>query len=151
MAMTNFVKPPRPGANMKTSTEQIPMKLNRNFVLRTLYGHTIAFKKGETVNVPRICYKDAIACGAERADGSDVSDAFEEPKVKEAITNPIDRAELIEKHYLDLVEENNPDNFTATGLPKVAVMKERTGMENVSTKEIGRVISDLNERLENES
>ena len=125
--------------------ENIPMKLSRNYILRTTYGHTLKFEKGIVRNVPRICYRDALSIGAERADGKSASDAFEEPKPIEQITNPGDRNALILEAYKNLMEENNPDSFTATGLPKVAVMKKLTSIQNLSTKEIGRVIADYNE------
>ena len=125
--------------------ENIPMKLSRNYILRTVYGHTLRFEKDVVRNVPRICYRDALGIGAERADGKPSADAFEEPKPIEEVTNPGDRNALILEAYIKLSEENDPDSFTATGLPKVAVMKKMTSIQNLSTKEIGRVIADYNE------
>lgn len=97
--------------------------LNRDYVLRTTKGYTVAFKKGQPVFVPPLIEKDAVAIGAERADngktdilapetGEGTQMSFEE--LREAMFAAFDL----------LVEKNESDDFTAQGVPKVAVVEK---------------------------
>jgi hypothetical protein len=66
-------------------------KLNRNFLLHTKTGNTIAFKKGEPVFVPNHCAREAVAIGAELVEGEKV-DVLEDEVVDTGPT-PEERAE----------------------------------------------------------
>ena len=56
--------------------------LNRNYVLTTTKGHSVAFEKGKPTHVPPAIYQEALAIGAIPPDGAD-------PLVEEVIkTDP---------------------------------------------------------------
>ena len=97
--------------------------LNRDFVLRTTMAHTIAFKKGEPTWVPPIIEKEAIAIGAERADNGKTDILVPEANSKSQMTFEELREALFAAFDL-LVEKNESDDFTAQGVPKVAVVEK---------------------------
>ena len=97
--------------------------LNRDFVLRTTMAHTIAFKKGEPTWVPPIIEKEAIAIGAERADNGKTDILVPEANGKSQMTFEELREALFTAFDL-LVEKNESDDFTAQGVPKVAVVEK---------------------------
>ena len=97
--------------------------LNRDFVLRTTMAHTIAFKKGEPTWVPPIIEKEAIAIGAERADNGKTDILVPEANGKSQMTFEELREALFAAFDL-LVEKNDSDDFTAQGVPKVAVVEK---------------------------
>lgn len=97
--------------------------LNRDFVLRTTMAHTIAFKKGEPTWVPPIIEKEAIAIGAERADNGKTDILVPEVNGKSQMTFEELREALFAAFDL-LVEKNDSDDFTAQGVPKVAVVEK---------------------------
>ena len=45
--------------------------LNRNYVLTTTKGHSVAFEKGKPTHVPPAIYQEALAIGAIPPDGAD--------------------------------------------------------------------------------
>ena len=52
--------------------------LNRNYVLTTTKGHSVAFEKGKPTHVPPAIYQEALAIGAIPPDG-------EEPQVEDVV------------------------------------------------------------------
>ena len=68
--------------------------LNRNYVLTTTKGHSVAFEKGKPTHVPPAIYQEALAIGAIPPDG-------EEPQVEDVVKtynapgDPAERAPLI--------------------------------------------------------
>lgn len=97
--------------------------LNRDYVLRTTKGYTVAFKKGNPVFVPPIIEKDAVAIGAERADNGKTDILVPEVNSKSQMTFEELREAMFAAFDL-LVEKNESDDFTAQGVPKVAVVEK---------------------------
>jgi len=97
--------------------------LNRDYQLRTTKGYTVAFKKGEPVFVPPLIEKDAIAIGAERADNGKTDILVPEANSKSQMTFEELREAMFAAFDL-LVEKNESDDFTAQGVPKVAVVEK---------------------------
>lgn len=97
--------------------------LNRDYVLRTTKGYTVAFKKGKPVFVPPLIEKDAVAIGAERADNGKTDVLAPETGEKVPMTFEELREAMFAAFDL-LVEKNESDDFTAQGVPKVAVVEK---------------------------
>ena len=111
--------------------------LNRNYVLTTTKGHSVAFEKGKPTHVPPAVYQDALAIGAIPPDGEDPH--FEEPvKTDNAPADPAERAPLILAAIEKLVAESSRDNFPAAGSPTVGAVSEAVGFK-VQAKEISTV------------
>ena len=68
--------------------------LNRNYVLTTTKGHSVAFEKGKPTHVPPAVYQDALALGAIPPDGEDPQ-VEEVTKTDNAPADPAERAPLI--------------------------------------------------------
>jgi hypothetical protein len=100
-------------------------KLNRNFTLRSLYGHIINFKKDVPVYVPPILVNECVHIGAEQTDGTpDVLGAEDVAVV--ALTYD-ERAARIFEALEKLVARNNREDFTASGLPQLKALERETG------------------------
>ena len=111
--------------------------LNRNYVLTTTKGHSVAFEKGVPTHVPPAIYQEALTIGAIPPDGEDphVEDVV---KTDNAPSNPAERAPLILDAIEKLVAENARDNFTAAGSPTVDAVAKAVGFK-VQSKEIATV------------
>ena len=111
--------------------------LNRNYVLTTTKGHSVAFEKGVPTHVPPAIYQEALTIGAIPPDG-------EEPQVEDVVKtdnapgDPAERAPLILAAIEKLVAENARDNFTAAGSPTVDAVTKAVGFK-VQSKEIATV------------
>jgi hypothetical protein len=120
------------GAKSKTL-----LVLNRNYVLTTTKGHSIAFEKGKPTHVPPAIYQEALAIGALPPDG-------EEPQIEDVVkldnapSDPAERAPLILAAIEKLVAENARENFTAAGSPAVGAVSEVVGFK-VQAKEVATV------------
>ena len=101
-------------------------KLNRNYALSSMYGHSINFIKGEPTYVPPILVKEVVAIGAECVDGEvDVLGAEEIPT---QVT--FDELQVkMREAFNTLVAKNDPDDFTAQGVPKVGVIETMIGLK----------------------
>lgn len=111
--------------------------LNRNYVLTTTKGHSVAFEKGKPTHVPPAIYQEALAIGAIPPDGEDpqVEDVV---KTDNAPGDPAERAPLILAAIEKLVAENARENFTAAGSPTVDAVAKAVGFK-VQSKEIATV------------
>lgn len=99
--------------------------LNRDFVLATLSGHRIAFKKGQSVWVPPRAVPEAVAIGATPADGSDPNLAQPAPKGESAASqDPEKRKKMLLDAVKLLVDRNDPDDFGADNAPKVDAIRQ---------------------------
>lgn len=107
--------------------------LNRNYSMRSLYGHVIDFKKGQPVYVPPICAREAASIGAECVDGKvDVLDP--EAKVEVPMA-PDERQENIIAAFKLLEERNGRNDFSASGSPALPALEKILGFD-VDKKEI---------------
>jgi len=118
--------------------------LNRDYVLTTTKGHVIAFKKGEPTHVPDIVYQDAIAIGAQPADGSDPN-VLEDEKVKKAPVDPAERNPLIFAAIERIVAANKRRDFTAAGSPTVDAVKREVGFD-VDAREVAAMWQAYHEK-----
>ena len=118
--------------------------LNRDYVLTTLKGHSIAFKKGEPTHVPASCYQDAIAIGAQPEDGSDPN-VLEDPKVSKAPSDPAERNPLILAAIEKIVAGNERKDFTAAGSPTVRAVERELGFD-VDAREVAAMWQEYHEK-----
>lgn len=111
---------------VKKDNGHTSMVLNRNYVHASLMGHAIRFVKGQPVNVPNSVVREIVAIGGLRADGED---AIPEPeKVIDATpVNPLDREDAILIAFEALMDKNARDDFTGTGMPKLAAVTREAG------------------------
>lgn len=101
-------------------------KLNRNYVFSSKFGHVINFIKGEPTYVPPILVKDVVAIGAECLDGE--VDVLGEESLPVQLSYDEVRAKLFEV-FKTMVVKNDPEDFTAQGVPKVGVIETRLGLK----------------------
>jgi len=109
----------------KTSTQMV---LDRKATLRHLCGQSIVFEPGVPVGVPPQMIKSAIGMGAKVHDG-DTPDLSEEEH-KQPNAGPVDpeeRMEEIVKVVSEMIERNNREEWTGTGVPKVQRVTELVG------------------------
>lgn len=120
--------------------------LNRKFTLRSTQGRIINFLKGEPVYVPPQCELEAVAIGAERADGGTKPDVTPDEGLvaKEAPTGDA-RLSLINQAFAALEKRNAREDFTAAGIPSVRSMREVLGFP-IDGKELGKAWYDYRER-----
>ncbi|GIV03792.1 MAG: hypothetical protein KatS3mg015_2622 [Fimbriimonadales bacterium] len=118
--------------------------LNRDYVLTTTKGHSIAFKKGEPTHVPASCYQDAIAIGAQPEDGSDPN-VLEDQKVNKAPSDPAERNPRILAAIEKIVAGNERKDFTAAGSPTVRAVEREVGFD-VDAREVAAMWQEYHEK-----
>jgi hypothetical protein len=97
--------------------------LNRNYTLRSLAGRSFEFRKDIPIDVPEVCYREAIAVGATPADGSDPN-VLEDEITDRVPRDPVVRRNAIMAAILKIVDKNDREDFTAGAVPhKNAVTK----------------------------
>lgn len=108
--------------------------LGRTHTLSSKQGHIINFVKGQPTWVPPECVPEVVAIGGECVEGPiDVLP----PEVQEAIPLTHDeREQLVFEAFKDLISTNNPDNFTAAGVPKQKVVAKVSGVDDIDSKEV---------------
>jgi hypothetical protein len=103
--------------------------LNRNHTLSTKLGHRAVFIKGKPTFVPPIIEREAIALGAERADGSDKPDVnLQLPEGVGERSHDEIKGALIAAFDL-ITERNDPKDFTAQGVPTVKAVERITEID----------------------
>lgn len=113
----------------------ILMTCPRDYILRTMLGHTIEFKAGEPTEVPEAAYAEAInknIVPVERKDKEQPAFGM----VYAEITGSL-RSALIYQALADIVARNQSEDFTGGGVPKAKVVSEAIGI-NVSATEVGK-------------
>lgn len=100
--------------------------LNRDYVLRTTLGHSIAFKKGVPTFVPTIIERQAVAIGAECID-KEVKMLDDEKVVIEL--SPEERREKILAAFAMLEARNGREDFTGNGQPSVKAVEREVGFD----------------------
>lgn len=111
------------------------MKLNRDYVLTTLFGISIRFIKDEPVDVPPLAIRPAVAIGAVEAESGTPPNVIEEPKYNGAPADPLEREAQIYDAIKKIVAANEPDDFTAANAPKAQALSRILGY-SVDRKEI---------------
>lgn len=107
--------------------------LNRNYLHRSLMGHTISFEKGQPAYVPPECEKEVVAFGAECVD-AEAPDVLE-PEKKAARELSLDeRKEELFAAFDLIAEKNDSKEFTAQGVPTVKAVERITGFDVEKTE-----------------
>jgi hypothetical protein len=97
--------------------------LNRNHVLQSVLGHSIAFKKGEPTHVPSDLWDAALGIGAQPED--------EMPEaMAEDTKEPLDlkqRKAAIFAGFDAMVAANKRESFMGTGAPHIKAIAAQIG------------------------
>lgn len=97
--------------------------LNRNYTLRSLTGHSVAFVKGVPTFVPAMIEREARGLGAECVDGANPDMLDPETPVVAPLTHD-ERADQIRAAFALLVERNDTKDFTGAGVPSVKAVEK---------------------------
>jgi hypothetical protein len=108
--------------------------LNRKHNLRTVRG-CISFEAGTPTWVPPHMVRDAVEIGALPVEG-EAPDPLGDQVDEKVPLDPEQRIEQINSAFDQLVEENDPANFTGQGIPTVAAVRGLTGITNVDKSEV---------------
>ena len=116
------------------------MKMNRNWRVPTLFGHTVVFPKGEPVFVPddQRVIEACLSAGAEYVDASQAPTLpdMNEGKAQVALSNT-QRKETIFALFevMSANQAEHRENFTAFGRPNAKFVSSKVGFE-VTAKEV---------------
>ena len=102
--------------------------LNRNFVLRSMTGHSVNFVKNVPTFVPALIEREARGIGAERVDGNN-PDMLDPETPEVAPLSHDERAEQIRTAFALLTERNNSKDFTGAGVPSVKAVEKLVGFD----------------------
>lgn len=108
------------------------MICQRNYTLRTTLGHTIAFEAGKPTFVPPVCVDAALAVNIIPATGPGFVDKTDEPVTGFARTvqmSPELREAILLHSIHELVRDAETADFDGGGKPKIASIKDRSGLE----------------------
>jgi hypothetical protein len=97
--------------------------LNRNFVLRSMTGHSVNFVKNVPTFVPALIEREARGIGAERVDGAN-PDMLDPETHEVAPLSHDERAEQIRTAFALLTERNDSKDFTGAGVPSVKAIEK---------------------------
>ena len=97
--------------------------LNRNFVLRSMTGHSVNFVKNDPTFVPALIEREARGIGAERVDGAN-PDMLDPESPEVAPLSHDERAEQIRTAFALLTERNDSKDFTGAGVPSVKAVEK---------------------------
>lgn len=97
--------------------------LNRNFVLRSMTGHSVNFVKNVPTFVPALIEREARGIGAERVDGAN-PDMLDPESPEVAPLSHDERAEQIRTAFALLAERNDSKDFTGAGVPSVKAVEK---------------------------
>ena len=97
--------------------------LNRNFVLRSMTGHSVNFVKNVPTFVPALIEREARGIGAERVDGAN-PDMLDPETPEIAPLSHDERAEQIRTAFALLTERNDSKDFTGAGVPSVKAVEK---------------------------
>ena len=97
--------------------------LNRNFVLRSVTGHSVNFVKNVPTFVPALIEREARGIGAERVDGAN-PDMLDPESPEVAPLSHDERAEQIRTAFALLTERNDSKDFTGAGVPSVKAVEK---------------------------
>ena len=124
------------------------MVTRRNYWLSTTKGHSVNFKAGEPTFVSPTIVADAIAIGAELAEGEAPVDITPDTP-QGPNTGPADQT-IREQQVLDainlLVAENHRDSFAASGIPKADAVTKLVGYK-VDKREVQAVWAARAEKI----
>ena len=108
-------------------------KLNRNYTLRSLYGHVVTFEKGKEVFVPNIVVNECVAIGAEQMDGT--PDVLGPEEVSAKPMSPDEREAAVLAAFEKLAKKNERSDFNGAGMPTDKAVEREAGFK-VDQKEL---------------
>lgn len=120
------------------------MVLNRDYTLISTMGYSIRFEKDVPTLVPPAIRREALAIGALPADGEEPNVLKDDNKPQEP-TDPAERNEAIMKAVLEMVEQNQREDFTAAGAPKKEAVEKLVGFK-VDKREVAAVWQEYHEQ-----
>jgi hypothetical protein len=100
------------------------MQLNRDLLLRSKFGFSVAFTAGTACHVPSVVVPEASAIGAVLIDGDDVLTV--QPKEPELPVGEARKQAIIDT-MLKMTAEGNRDSFDSQGRPSRKVLKTLLG------------------------
>lgn len=118
------------------------MMTNRNYNLRSTKGYIVDFKANEPTIVPSLVIEEAIGIGA--AFCEEDANFFPQNNVNTA-AEPLygfERKEAVLTACNRMIERNDPDEFTSTGLPKMKVIESEVGF-SVDRKEVNETWASI--------
>jgi len=119
-------------------------KLNRNYTLRSLFGHVVTFEKDKDTFVPNTVANECVAIGAVQVDGSPDVLGPEETAAKPL--SPDEREQEILFAFEALVAKNDREDFTGAGLPSKEAV-ERESKLKVDIKELKSLWTKRREQM----
>lgn len=125
----------------KSKPDLVAVKTNRNFTMRTVSGHTIAFVKDVETPIPRFLLDEAMAQGAVPVQEADIPNQDENRKPTPAPSGA-KRKEAIITAIEELVAAGNRSDFNASGRVDVKVLKTKLGFD-VTAKERDAIWDEL--------
>ena len=113
---------------------------NRDYVLRSIHGHAIEFKKGVPTQVPRSMHNECLEKGILPEDDglTQVTEAMDPTAPKLAPEDALDRNDQILKVIESVVKKNNAADFTGGGHPNASVVTASLGWK-ADQKEVSAV------------
>ena len=124
----------------------VKMVLDRNYTVRSTLGHMITFKKGVPTVVPGIMVRSCAEVGAKRVDGKEALAVEDEQEQPRQPVDPAERLDDVRAAIEVIVKDNDVDDFTAGGTPKVAAVSREAGYK-VDQTEVNRAWKARNEEL----
>lgn len=88
--------------------------MHRDRVVTSKYGRSFAFKKGEPLHVPEMCYEEVMAAG-----GAPEDDLPDETPEGPVVPQGADRTKAIADAMKGMILKANREDFMASGMPKV--------------------------------
>ena len=110
--------------------------LNRKHTMRSIYGHSITFEKGQPTHVPPICEREAVSIGAELAEG-DAADLLPPEPAEVTHVSSAARNEELNAAFDMLVEKNDTNDFTGQGVPSVKAVSAIVSFETDRVEIVG--------------
>lgn len=104
------------------------MKMLRTKTIRTKFGHTVHFTKNKPTPVPGMAIETCIAAGGVFC--GDDEDYVTEGELKKDEAAPLfgfERKKKLLEVCRKIAAKNVPDDFTATGVPKLRQVEEDAG------------------------
>lgn len=102
--------------------------LNRNFMIRSMTGHTVHFERGKETYVPDAMIKEVVAIGAERVDKKQEALVTDESDLPPPMSAEEQDEKILEA--LDtMFTRNVRGDFTGAGYPVPKIITNLVGFE----------------------
>lgn len=111
------------------------MVLGRNFILRTTAGHTLAFKKGESVFVPTHITEEAMKVGAEYSEETDKAAMNAEAPAAPPSPQGEEREKAVFAAFKAMLKSGNREAFNGAGYPNIKILREALGFSDIDAAE----------------